>query len=318
VKFPCPENDVHLAMEPPLQNNIGFDDTDFFGISFNDLPEFTNERRFPQTSVSTPSMPCMGTNVYSQGDKMHDTRESMERGFPLRRAAFPSRALATVEAGLPFLPTALKEQPLEPSSDPHSIKRPIDTPIELPETIQSHEIFGESSARKASSLPLQNPREISTEGKPLARSRFSIPDLNNKNKNESPLLVVVEGTNDTQQEVQEFLAKANQPSTARTSRSSSDSSSRKVATVWEHTFVPKTHFREAGSELPPKRTSESPPQRPAQKLARRTRRLSEDTRARAKEMRKIRSCLRCKVSKIAVSYRSQTRDCLLISTVYSG
>jgi hypothetical protein len=292
-------------MGPPLQNNIGFNDTDFFRFSpFNDLPEFTNERRFPQTSVSTPSMPCMGTKIDSQGDKMHDIREFVERGFPLRRAAFPSRALATVEAGRPFLPTVPKEQPLEPSSDPHSIKPPIDAPIELPDMIQSHEIFGESSARKASSLPLQNPREISTEGKPVARLRFSIPDLNNKNKNESPLLVVVEDTNDTQQEVQEFLAKANQPSTARTSRSSSDSSSRKVATTWEHTFVPKNHFTEAGSESHPKRTSESPPQRPAQKLVGRTRPLSEDTRARAKEMRKIRSCLRCKVSKIAVSYKT--------------
>jgi hypothetical protein len=305
VKFPSSENDAHSIMGP-LQNNIGLDHTDSFIFSpFDDLPEFTNEHRFPQTNVSTPLMHCMGTKIDSQGDKIHDISEFVERGFPLRRVAFPSRALATLEAGLPFLPTASKEQPLERSSDLHPNKPLIDAPIELPETIQSHEILGESSVSKTPSLPLQNPREISTEGKPLVRSRFSIPDINKNNKNQHPLFVVVEDTNDTQQEVQEFLAKANQPSTARTSRSSSDSS-RKVATTWEHTFVPKSHFTEARSESPPERMSGSPPKRPAQKLVGRTRPLPEDTRARAKEMRKIRSCLRCKLSKIAVSCKSRT------------
>ncbi|PMD21377.1 hypothetical protein NA56DRAFT_125772 [Hyaloscypha hepaticicola] len=321
MKSPCPENDDRLSMGP--HNIFGFDDTDLI----YDLREFTNEPSFPQTNVSTPTMPCMGTKIDSQGDKTHDTRELAEMGFPLRRAAFPSRAVATLEASLPFLPTASKGQPLERSSDPQPNKSLIDAPIELPETIQSHEILGESSLSKTPSLPLQNSRESSTEGKALALSRFSISDLNNtknnnnnnNNKTQSPLLVVIEDTNDTQQEVQEFLANANQPSKARTGRSSSDSSSRKVATTWEHTFVPKSHFTEAGSESPPKRMSGNPPKRPVQKLVGRTRPLPEDTRARAKEMRKIRSCLRCKVSKIACTPGEICEPCLRVQALaFSG
>lgn len=246
-------------------------------------------------------MPWMRTKIANQGDKTHNNREVVERELPLRRVAFPSRALSTMQVGpssFPILPRAPKEQIPERSSDPHPNNPRIDTPVELLETIQSHEIFDASSGEKYSSPPIHNPREISVEGKALASSRFTIPDLNNSKKNECPLLVVVEDTNDTQQEVQEFLAKANQPSTARNSRGSSDSSSRKVATTWQHTFVPKTHFTEAGSQSPPKRT--------AQKLVGRTHPLSVDAKAKAKEMRKIRSCLRCKVSKIAVSCKNWT------------
>ncbi|RDL40099.1 uncharacterized protein BP5553_00078 [Venustampulla echinocandica] len=268
LKIFRPANSDRLTMGPPFQNNMGLGYADFWGV-----PSF-------------------------------DGWQVVERELPLS-----SMALSTLQAGpcnFPLLPAVPKEQPLERSSNPHSKKPPIDAAIRLLEAIQSHENFDESSAKEYSSLPLQNLRETPAVGKPLASSRFTIPDLNTSEKNESPLLVIVEDTNDTQQEVQEFLAKANQPSKARNSRSSNDSSTREVATTWQHTFVPKTHFTEAGRESPPKRT--------AQKLVGRTRPLSVDARTKAKEMRKIRSCLRCKVSKIACTQGEICEPCLKVQS----
>jgi hypothetical protein len=134
----------------------------------------------------------------------------------------------------------------------------------------------------------------SAKSHPRTGSRFNekVSNLNNSADNNSAVLVIAEDTNDTQPEVQIFLAEANQQSKPPKAGSSRNSPSRKVATTWEHTFVVQKEFTEAASESPPERTSLN--------LGRRRRPLSEDIRKRAKEMRKTRSCLRCKVSKIAV------------------
>jgi hypothetical protein len=122
-------------------------------------------------------------------------------------------------------------------------------------------------------------------------AKFS--NLKDSANNHSPVLVLIEDTNETQQEVQDILAKANQQSRSQKTRSSSNSPSRKIATTWEHTFVVQNEFIEAASE--------SPPERASRKLTGRRGPLGDVSKKRAMEMRKIGSCLRCRISKIKAS-----------------
>jgi len=240
---------------------------------------FTNGPYFPQSGLSTSLMSSIPRTLDALGSKTYDDDDIVEGGFLLRKPGLHSQ---------PCSSEVIDERQLQNSTD-----------ICLTYGIASQDMKqDENITGKACSPRTQNLRDTPAEIKPLPGSRFStkVSNLNSSRKNDSPTLrvdVVLEKTNDTQQVVQEFLAKANQPSKPSRSRNSSDSPSRKIQTTWEHTFVPKVLFTEAASD-PPSRTS-------SQKLAKRTRPLSGETRAKAKEMRKLRSCLRCRASKIAVS-----------------
>jgi hypothetical protein len=207
----------------------------------------------------------------------------------LRRPGFPSPSLDTSDVSTGRFPF------LESRTD-------LVSNDEITESTESSEVCyssAESNDGNAShDLSRRNQllAEVSAKSRPRASSRFSakVSNLTNNTNDRSPVLVVVEDTNDTQQDVQEFLAKANQRSRSQKTRSSSYSPSRKVATTWEHTFVIQNEFTEA---------SESPPGRGSRKLRGRTQPLSKDTKKRASEMRKIGSCLRCKISKIAVCFK---------------
>jgi len=240
---------------------------------------FTNGPYFPQSGLSTSLMSSIPRTLDALGSKTYDDGDIVEWEIPPRKSGLHSQ---------PCSSEVIDERQLQNSTD-----------ICLTYGIASQDMKqDENITGKACSPRTQNLRDTPAEIKPLPGSRFStkVSNLNSSRKNDSPTLrvdVVLEKTNDTQQVVQEFLAKANQPSKPSRSRNSSDSPSRKIQTTWEHTFVPKVLFTEAASD-PPSRTS-------SQKLAKRTRPLSGETRAKAKEMRKLRSCLRCRASKIAVS-----------------
>ena len=110
-----------------------------------------------------------------------------------------------------------------------------------------------------------------------------------------PLMVLVEDTNETQPKVQEILAKANQQSRSRKAGQPPNSPMRKIATTWEHVFVKPMDFTEARND--------SSPERGSQKLGRRRSPLKHEVRQRAKEVRKLRACKRCRALKISVCCR---------------
>lgn len=122
-------------------------------------------------------------------------------------------------------------------------------------------------------------------------TKFS--NLKDNTSSHSPVLVLSEMTNETQKVVQDILTKANQQSPSQNARSSSGSPPRQIATTWEHTFVVQGGFTDA--------TSESQLEHNQSRSARRRGPLRDDKRERASEIRKIGSCLRCRISKIGVS-----------------
>lgn len=273
-----------------------FSNFGLLGSPFDDQSlGFANGPYFPQSELSTSLMSSVPRTLDALGSKTYDDSDIAERGPPPRNSGLHSQ---------PCRPGEIDERQLQNSTDIC-----LTYGIASQDMIQDENITG-----KALSPRTKNLRDAPAEIKPPPSSRFStkVSNLNSSRKSDSPILlvdVVLEKTNDTQQEVQEFLAKANQPSKPSRSRNSGDSPSRKIQTTWEHNFVPKVLFTEAASD-PPSRTS-------SQKLAKRTRPLSEETRAKAKEMRKLRSCLRCRASKIAVSCISwPKKDIWLITTVY--
>ncbi|KAH6661963.1 hypothetical protein B0J14DRAFT_687579 [Halenospora varia] len=298
-----PEINGHLWMGHSLPEANYSDLSNWFPSSLPRVPSKkssvvwpTNECLFLQPSVSTPSFSCVGTNLDGRGNKMRGNVIVVEEQFNLKKPAYPSRALQSLgEMGANL--SSSTSLPIEQlggiSSDPLSNKRLIDTHNDWLKGIDSHENIDRNALNKDTSLRMQNVPEISTQMKPQAGPRFSIKSSNLRigGNTDTPVLVVVEDTNATQQEVQEFLAKTNQPSRLQKRKSSSNSPSRKVETSWEHTFIPRTHFTEAEHESPPRDTT--------QKLARRTRPLTGDTRAKAKQMRRMRACLRCRVAKIS-------------------
>jgi hypothetical protein len=301
AKFSRPEINHYSNMGPPLQTLPYADDPDVLESSLLIVPPevwdgspLTCEPQRSQNRVSTPSISWPESYVDKRGKKTHDNT-SVESKLDLRKPVYASRALQSVEAmeagpNSWTLPTEPVEQGSEISSGSCSNGLRIDGP-DWTKGIPGLKRLNEDRFNQHLSLRMHDRPEISAERKPHAVPHFStkVSNLNNGRT----AFVVVEDTNETQPEVQEFLARANQPSKPRKGRRSSDSPSRKVETTWEHTILPKTHFIEAGKETLPRDTS--------QKLGRRTRPLKTDTRAKAKEMRKIRSCLRCKVAKIAVS-----------------
>jgi hypothetical protein len=293
-------------MGSPSQNII--DDVDFPDSSaFDPLrapsedwtdPGRTNELHFPQTGGSTSSLARRHRKFGRwPSKKMYYTHGAVERRLPFRRPGFPSPSLGSSEVKTGCSPFLSMEGPLESRTDLHSNDE-INETTELSEMrygsaeSEGSELFDRSTSNDLSRRKQILP-DVSTKSHPRASSRFSakVSNLTNSTNNHSPVLVLVEDTNDTQQEVQEFLAKANQQSRSQKTRSLSYSSSRKVATTWEHTFVVQNEFTEA---------SESPPERVSQKLGRRSRPLTEGIRERARVMRKIGCCLRCRISKIAV------------------
>jgi hypothetical protein len=236
---------------------------------------FTNEPYFPQSGLLDPLMYSMPRTLDALGSKTYDDDDIAEGGILLRKPGLHSQPCSSEE---------IDERQPQNSTD-----------ICLTYGIASQDMIQDESI--TFSPRTQSLRDTPAEITPPPGLRFStkVSNLNSSRKNHSPVLlvdVVVEKTNDTQQGVQEFLAKANQPAKPSRSRNSSDSPSRKIQTTWEHTFVPKVLFTEAASD-PPSRTS-------SRKLAKRTRPLSEDTRAKARDMRILRSCSRCRVLKIAV------------------
>ena len=294
-------------MGSPLRNLIDIDnnllgslDLDQLRIPSKDLSDLGRiyERNIPQTGVSTSSLPEMRSKFDRWENKRHYKRKTTENRLPFRRTGFPSESIDS--SGLStgrFLSLPI-EGTLESSADLQSNDGSSGS-IELLEVMSgSAESEGnEPFDRNTISNDLSRRKRLSSGNSatshPRTGSRFNeVSNLNNSADNNSAVLVIAEDTNDTQPDVQKFLAEANQQSRPPKAGSSRNSPSRKVATTWEHTFVVQKKFTEAASESPPERTSQT--------LGRRRRPLSEDTRKRAKEMRKTRSCLRCKVSKIAV------------------
>jgi hypothetical protein len=301
AKLSRPEINHRSSMGPPLQTLPYADAPDVLEMSLSivptevwDGPPLTCEPQRSQARVSTPSISWPESYLDRRGKKTHDNT-SVESKLDLRKPAYASRALQSVEA-METDPnswtqsTEQVEQRSEISSDSCSNGLRIDGP-DWTKGIPGLERLNENRFNQHLSLRMHDRPEIPAERKPHAVPHFSTKVSNLSNGRTA--FVVVEDTNETQPEVQEFLARANQPSKPRKGRRSSDSPSGKVETTWEHTILPTTHFTEAGKETLPQDTS--------QKLGRRTRPLKTDTRAKAKEMRKIRSCLRCKVAKIAVS-----------------
>ena len=134
----------------------------------------------------------------------------------------------------------------------------------------------------------------------LADATLSSPKDSAVGHSEENLLVLIEETNDTQPEVQNILAKVNQQSRTKMSWRSSNQTPRKHATTWKHTLVVKNEFVDAKDVSPPE---PAPP-----KVGKRTGPLEANCRARVKEMRKLGSCLRCRMLKVAVSDRVDFRE----------
>jgi hypothetical protein len=260
-------------------------------------PARINELHFPQSGGSTSMLARMHRKLGRWSSQRHYNRKTVERRLRLRKPGFPSPSLGSSEINTGCSPFLSIEEPLgsctdlDPNDDISETTEPSEVWYGSAES-EGNEPFDQSSSHDLSRRKQLSPN-VSAKIHPRASSRFSTKgsNLTNSTDNHSPVLVLIEDTNDTQQEVQEFLAKANQQSMSKKTRSSNQSPSRKVATTWEHTFVVQNEFAEA---------SESPPERGSQKFGGRTRPLSEDIKERAREMRKIGSCHRCKISKIAV------------------
>jgi hypothetical protein len=107
-----------------------------------------------------------------------------------------------------------------------------------------------------------------------------------------PIITLTEDTNETQEEIQDILAKANQVLGPWKAKSSGAHSLRKTKTSWAHTFVVQSEFIDANESLHEPTSYRS---------AKRKGPLEDESKKRAHEMRKIGSCLRCRVSKIKVS-----------------
>jgi len=165
----------------------------------------------------------------------------------------------------------------------------------LPEPSGRSRTSGDADDRK------QMSQDLSAEYRPQSSShaRANLTSLKDSANRHAPVFKLIEDTNDTQQEVQDILAKANQQSSSKRTRTSSNSPSRKTVT-WEHTFVLQTEFKDAASQPSPEYAS--------QKLGRRRGPLGDDSKERAKEMRRIRSCLRCRISKIRASCMIQLKE----------
>jgi hypothetical protein len=131
--------------------------------------------------------------------------------------------------------------------------------------------------------------------KPLKSPTLSSPKDSTVGNSGEKLLVLTEETNDTQQEVQNILAALNQQSRPKISGRSSNHATRKQATTWKHTLVVQNEFVDAKDMPPPE---PDPP-----KVGKRTGPLEANCRERVKNMRKLGSCLRCRMLKVAVSIR---------------
>jgi hypothetical protein len=231
-------------------------------------------------------------------DRHTDTEE-----LSCRRFGFPSQPLGSSEFSTENSTLRPTNPPLDNSTDIQSNGGTSDT-TEFEEVVSdSAENRGDNIFRDINkstpSIDITPRKEIiqaiPAKSHPLAGSHISakFSSLKDSTNSYSPVMILVEDTNDTQQEVQDILAKANQQMRSQKARSSSNSPSRKAATTWEHTFVVQNEF--AGAATEPR------PERPPKKLGRRRGPLEYDTKERAREMRKIGSCLRCRISKIAVS-----------------
>jgi hypothetical protein len=288
-------------MGPALQSLFYLDDSDIVQSSVSKVPPEgwngslrTCESLCPQTIVSTPSISWPGSHIDESGMNLQD-KTPKKRNLDPRKPPYASRALQSVEAmeadpnswGLQTGPVG---QGSEISSDNSSYRRRIDPP-DWTQGILDLEKLDEDTFNQHLNLRVHNRPESSAERMPHTSPQFSTKVSNLSSGRTT--LVVVEHTNETLPEVQEFLERTNHPFKSQKGRKQSDSALRKVETTWEHTILPKTHFTEAVNERLPRDTP--------QKLGRRTRPLATDIRAKAKEMRKIRSCVRCKVAKTAVS-----------------
>jgi hypothetical protein len=128
---------------------------------------------------------------------------------------------------------------------------------------------------------------------PLDGAKLSNPKDSKVGHSGEKLLVLIEETNDTQPEVQNILAAFNQQSRPKISGRSSNQAPRKHATTWKHTLVAPNEFVDAKDMPPPE---PDPP-----KMGKRTGPLEANCRERVKKMRKLGSCLRCRMLKVAVS-----------------
>jgi hypothetical protein len=131
--------------------------------------------------------------------------------------------------------------------------------------------------------------------KPLDGATLSSPKDSTVGHSGEKLLVLFEETNDTQQEVQNILAALNQKSRPKISGRPSKQAQRKHATTWNHTLVVQNEFVDA-KDMPS-------PEPDSPKVGKRTGPLEANCRERVKTMRKIGSCLRCRMLKVAVSNR---------------
>lgn len=301
-----PENKDHSSMGSPNLIDIGnslLGPLDLDQIPSKDFsgPGRIYEPNIPQTGVSASPFPEM-RKLDRWESKRHYKRKTAESRLLFRSTGFPSESIDSSGFSTGRFFSLPIEGPLEGSTDLQS-NDGTGGSIELLEvTSGSAESKGnEPFNRHIISNDLSRRKQLlsgnSAKSHPRIGSRFNekVSNLNNSADNNAAVLVIAEDTNDTQPEVQKFLTEANQESRPPKAGSSRNSPSRKVSTTWEHTFVVPKKFTEAASESPPERTSRN--------LGRRRRPLSEDVRKRAKEMRKTRSCLRCKVSKIAVCYK---------------
>ena len=142
-------------------------------------------------------------------------------------------------------------------------------------------------------MPLQENNDYASVQNTRGTKFFNLKD---SNISDSPVLILLEDTNETQQEVQDILAKANQQSSRsyeKIGNPSNSPSPRKIALSWKHTFVVQNKFKDAASE--------SPPDRALQKSGRRRGPLRDDSKERTNAMRKIGSCRPCRIAKIMAS-----------------
>jgi hypothetical protein len=159
-------------------------------------------------------------------------------------------------------------------------------PKRIPEPSEMTRSLSNVNCRQWRSSP---PPQI--HGQPGSIANVQLSNCKDSSIGGSPILVLVEDTNDTQQDTQDILTRVNQKPKSKESRNLSASTQRKIA--WEHTFVVQDDFVEAEWAAPIETALE--------KRSGRKGPLRENSRKGAKVMRKHGCCLRCRFLRVKVN-----------------
>ncbi len=157
------------------------------------------------------------------------------------------------------------------------------------------------------SPPKQMPQNVPPEKRSRSVSHISAKfrHLKHDPDNKTPVLLLSEDTNETQPGVQDYLSQANRRSD---SKGASSTSPLKITTTWEHAFIVSSDFKEVSMGAPRERS--------LPRVGRRTGPLDSASAENAKRMRKLGSCLRCRISKIKASSTALTFKQFLIQAVF--